>query len=136
MDNINWRLLIVIYILLAGVWGTLVKVASDRLNPLTISFVVSTSAWLTVAAVALPRLDFQNKTGVWVAAVCGLMGGFLVIIFYTVLKQAPASVVIPVSTLYVLVTVVLSYLFLGEAITIKQLAGIVLGLVSIYLLTS
>jgi transporter family protein len=64
------------------------------------------------------------------------MGGFLVIIFYTVLKQAPASVVIPVSTLYVLVTVVLSYLFLGEAITIKQLAGIVLGLVSIYLLTS
>ena len=136
MDNINWRLLIVIYILLAGVWGTLVKVASDRLNPLTISFVVSTSAWLTVAAVALPRLDFQNKTGVWIAAVCGLMGGFLVIIFYSVLKQAPASVVIPVSTLYVLVTVVLSYLFLGEAITIKQLAGIVLGLVSIYLLTS
>jgi transporter family protein len=136
MDNINWRLLIVIYILLAGVWGTLVKVASDRLNPFTISFVVSTSAWLTVAAVALPRLDFQNKTGVWLAAVCGLMGGFLVIIFYSVLKQAPASVVIPVSTLYVLVTVVLSYLFLGEAITIKQLAGIVLGLVSIYLLTS
>jgi transporter family protein len=136
MDNINWRLLIVIYILLAGVWGTLIKVASDRLNPLTISFVVSTSAWLTVAAVALPRLDFQNKTGVWIAAVCGLMGGFLVIIFYTVLKQAPASVVIPVSTLYVLVTVLLSYLFLGEAITIKQLAGIVLGLVSIYLLTS
>jgi len=136
MDNINWRLLIVIYILLAGVWGTLVKVASDRLNPLTISFVVSSSAWLTVAAVALPRLDFQNKTGVWVAAVCGLMGGFLVIIFYTVLKQAPASVVIPVSTLYILVTVVLSYLFLGEALTIKQLAGIVLGLVSIYLLTS
>ena len=136
MDNINWRLLIVIYILLAGVWGTLVKVASDRLNPLTISFVVSSSAWLTVAAVALPRLDFQNKTGVWIAAVCGLMGGFLVIIFYTVLKQAPASVVIPVSTLYILVTVVLSYLFLGEAITIKQLTGIVLGLVSIYLLTS
>jgi transporter family protein len=136
MDNINWRLLIVIYILLAGVWGTLIKVASDRLNPLTISFVVSTSAWLTVAAVALPRLDFQNKTGLWIAAVCGLMGGFLVIIFYSVLKQAPASVVIPVSTLYVLVTVVLSYLFLGEAITIKQLAGIVLGLVSMYLLTS
>jgi drug/metabolite transporter (DMT)-like permease len=136
MDNINWRLLIVIYILLTGVWGTLIKVASDRLNPLTMSFIVSTSAWLTVAAVALPRLDFQNKTGVWIAAVCGLMGGFLVIIFYTVLKQAPASVVIPVSTLYVLVTVVLSYFFLGEAITIKQLAGIVLGLVSIYLLTS
>jgi transporter family protein len=136
MDNINWRLLIVIYILLAGVWGTLVKVASDRLNPLTMSFVVSTSAWLAVAAVALPRLDFQNKTGVWLAAVCGLMGGFLIIIFYSVLKQAPASVVIPVSTLYVLVTVVLSYLFLGEAITLKQLAGIVLGLVSIYLLTS
>jgi transporter family protein len=136
MDNINWRLLIVIYILLAGVWGTLIKIASDRLNPLTMSFIVSTSAWLTVAAVALPRLDFQNKTGVGIAAVCGLMGGFLVIIFYSVLKQAPASVVIPVSTLYVLVTVVLSYLFLGEAITLKQIAGIILGIISIYLLTS
>jgi transporter family protein len=136
MDNINWRLLIVIYILLAGVWGTLIKAASDRLNPLTMSFIVATSSWLAVAVVALPRLDFQNKTGVSLAVVCGLMGGLLVIIFYSVLKQAPASVVIPVSTLYVLVTVVLSYLFLGEAATPKQLAGVVLGLVSIYLLTS
>jgi hypothetical protein len=74
--------------LLGGVRGTLIKVASDRLNPLTMSFIVSTSAWLAVAAVALPRLDFQNKTGVWLAALSGLMGGFLVIIFYTVLKQA------------------------------------------------
>jgi transporter family protein len=71
-----------------------------------------------------------------VAAVCGVVGGFLVIIFYSVLKQAPASVVIPVSTLYVLVTVVLSYLCLGEVVTLKQVAGIVLGLVSIYLPTS
>jgi transporter family protein len=100
------------------------------------SFIVAASSWLAVAVVALPRLDFQNKTGVSLAACCGLMGGFLVVIFYSVLKQAPASVVIPVSTLYVLVTVILSYLFLGEAATPKHLAGVVLGLVSIYLLTS
>jgi hypothetical protein len=43
IDNINWRLLIVIYILLAGVWGTLIKVASDRLNPLITSFIATTT---------------------------------------------------------------------------------------------
>ena len=136
MENISWRLLIVIYIIVAGIWGTMVKVASDRLNPLTMSFIVCISALVPVAAVAFPRLDFQNKTGVWLAAGCGLTGGLLVIIFYTVLKQAPASIVIPVSTLYVIITVVLSYLFLGEAITAKQIAGIALGIASIYLLTS
>jgi hypothetical protein len=43
MDNINWRLLIVIHILLTGVWGTLAEVASDRLNPLMASFVATTT---------------------------------------------------------------------------------------------
>ncbi|MGZ3597345.1 MAG: EamA family transporter [Syntrophales bacterium] len=90
MDNINWRLLIVIQILLTGIWGTFVKVASDRLSPLTMSFIVSTIAWLPLAAIAFPRLDFQNKTGSWLDAVCGLMGSFWVVIFYNVLKQAPA----------------------------------------------
>jgi uncharacterized membrane protein len=71
-----------------------------------------------------------------IAALSGIVGGISVIIFYAVLKVAAANVVIPLSTLYVFVTVVLSYFFLGETMTLKHLLGIILGFIAVFLLTS
>ena len=71
-----------------------------------------------------------------IAALSGILGGISVIIFYGALKIATANVVIPLSTLYIFVTVVLSYFFLGETITLKHLLGIILGFIAVVLLTS
>jgi uncharacterized membrane protein len=137
MDNLNWRTLIVIYIVISGIWGALAKFASDRINnPYTMSFVAVTGAWLTITVLSVPRLTFQSTVGVSVAALCGFLGGLSVILFYSALRQSLASVIIPLSSLYIIVTVFLCYLFLGESLNLKQLTGIILGLVSIYLLAS
>ena len=132
----NWRLLIAIYMIIVGVWGVLVKVAAARLNPFTLAFVAGTAAWFTVIVFSIGKLSWQSGTGVWIAAVSGIVGGISVIIFYCVLKLAAANVVIPLSTLYVFVTVVLSYFFLGESLTLKHLLGIILGFIAVFLLTS
>lgn len=132
----NWRIWILVYLVLLGVWGVMVKVASVRLNALTVTFVSTTAAWLTVVLFSLPRLNFSSRLGVSVAVLCGVIGGITSIIFYGVLKYAPASIVIPLTTLYILVTVVLSYAFLGETISLRQAAGILLGIAAVFLLTT
>lgn len=132
----NWRSLMVCYLIITGVWGVLVKLASARLNPFTLAVVAGTTAWVTVIVFSIGKLSWQSGAGIWIAAVSGIVGGISVIIFYTVLKAAAANVVIPLSTLYVFVTVVLSYFFLGETMTLKHLLGIILGFISVFLLTS
>jgi transporter family protein len=132
----NWRIWILVYLVLLGVWGVIVKVASIRLNALTVTFVSTTAAWLTVVLFSLPRLNFSSRLGVSVAVLCGVIGGITSLIFYGVLKYAPASVVIPLTTLYILVTVVLSCAFLGETISLRQAAGILLGIAAVFLLTT
>ena len=132
----NWRSLMVCYLIITGVWGVLVKLASARLNPFTLAVVAGTTAWFTVIVFSIGKLSWQSGAGIWIAAVSGIVGGISVIIFYTVLKAAAANVVIPLSTLYVFVTVVLSYFFLGETMTLKHLLGIILGFISVFLLTS
>ena len=137
MEILNrWPVLIVGYLLITGVWGVLVKLASARLNPLTLAVVAGTTAWLTVVVFSIGKLSLQSGPGIWIAAVSGVVGGISVIIFYTMLKVAAANVVIPLSTLYVLVTVALSYFFLGETLTLRHLLGIILACISVFLLSS
>jgi len=132
----NWRLLIVCYLIIAGVWGVLVKLASARLNPFTLAFVAGTSAWFTMLAFSYNKLNWQSGVGIWIGALSGIIGGISIIIFYGALKLAPANVIIPLSSLYVFVTVVLSYIFLGETMTLKHLLGIILGFIAVVLLAS
>jgi transporter family protein len=136
IERIDWRLLILIYLVVTGVWGVLVKIASTHLNPFTATFTALTSAWITVAIFSFPKLSFQSGKGVLTAGLCGFIGGISAILFYSALKQAPANVVIPLSSLYVFMTVILAYFFLGETIALKQFIGIVLGFLAIVLLTS
>ena len=63
----------------------------------------------------------------------GVSGG---VILYLLLRDAPASVVIPISALYPVVTAIVAYFFLQEAITPTRLAGIALAVVAIWLLSS
>jgi uncharacterized membrane protein len=132
----NWRLLIVGYLIITGVWGLLVKLASARLNPFTLAFVAGTTGWITVLVFSFTKLNWQSRTGIWIAALSGILGGISIIIFYAALKLAAANVVIPLSTLYIFVTVVLSYFFLGETMTLKHLLGIILGFIAVFLLIS
>jgi transporter family protein len=74
--------------------------------------------------------------GIFTAAICGVLGGFSTIIFYMILKQIPANIAIPVSSLYIIITIVLSYFFLGETMSIRQFIGIIMGCIAVILITS
>lgn len=69
-----------------------------------------------------------------IAFTAGLLGCLGNIVYYEALNRGgQASVVIPLTALYPLITVILAWLFLQEKLNRTQLAGAVLSLVAIYL---
>lgn len=130
----DWRFFVLIYILSSGVWSVLAKYAAGRLNWATQTFVAVLTASLVVALFALRGLQWQSKSGIAAAVAGGVLGGISSLAFYKALGQAPASVVFPLCSLYLVLTVVLAYLVLGETIGLRQIVGIILGLISITLL--
>jgi bacterial/archaeal transporter family protein len=132
----DWRFLIFLYLALTGVWGILAKISASRLNPFTATFIAVSSCWIVVAAASFAKLRWESKIGIGVAVMCGLISGISAMAFYGALKNAPAGVIIPLSSLYIVITAALGYFFLGEAIGFRQIAGIALGIVAIFLLAN
>lgn len=130
----DWRFFIFLYIICSGVWSLLAKFASVRLGTSTTAFVSVTSAAVVVAIAAFRGLRWQPGCGLAAAMAGGVLGGFASLAFYGALRQAPASVVLPLSSLYLVLTVILSHFFLGESIGVRQLIGIAFGLVAVTLL--
>ena len=58
--------------------------------------------------------------------------GFL--FFYHALARGPATVVIPVTALYVALAAVLAFVFLAEPITVKKLVGLACAIAAMMLL--
>jgi transporter family protein len=81
-----------------------------------------------------PVIDFKNAGFIYALLVgATLVGGLYT--FYMALSSGKASIVVPLTALYPIVTVVLSFLILKESITLTQGLGVVLAIVSIILLS-
>ncbi len=130
----DWRSFIAVYILFAGIWGVLVKYASDSLNVSTVIFTSLTVSYFMVVLFTVNQLQWQSTVGIVAAGIGGGFAGMGNLAFFIALKQAPAAAVIPLSSLSIVVTVVLAYFFLHEVLTPRQYLGIGFGLLSIYLL--
>ena len=64
------------------------------------------------------------------------MGVSAKLAFNQALSKEPASIVIPATSIFPIVTVVLAVLFLKEKITMVQGAGMLLCVAGVYLVTS
>lgn len=132
----GWLTLALAAIGMWGVWGVLGKVAA-RVLPFQAVYAVGVLGHgLTVAAVLLLtgfRLPWHPAG--WAAALgAGLCTSVGLLCFYGALSRGPAAVVVPLTSLYPVITVLLSQLFLKETLTLRHLAGITLALVAGWLL--
>jgi bacterial/archaeal transporter family protein len=74
-------------------------------------------------------------SGIALALIAGGLSALGVLILYLLLRVAPASVVIPISALYPLVTVILSFIFLNEVLSWARVLGVACALAAIWLLS-
>ena len=133
----RWFLYAVSAGLLWGVWGVVAKLISENVNPFTNHFLFTAGMLLTLPVVVrkLKRETF-NRKGFWwgVAAACFAIAGN-VAVFYAFSGGGQASIVIPVTNLYPLVTIIIAILVFKERLNWINVAGILLAVPAILLLS-
>ena len=131
----NWKLLTTCYIITFGIWGFLLKVISKKVDWKTMMFYI----WMTIFILYCIFL-FRNIKFGWskfhiLAILAGIVAAVGTIAFYKALSLAPAMVIIPLSSQYILVTVLLCALFLKEPLSLRIVAGILCSIAAIILLS-
>ncbi len=133
----NWLGFSLLALGLWGVWGFLGKMASQNL-PAQMVYLLTISGHLVVVAFILVEglgpVSWQ-PSGVGAALGSGLAMAVALLFFLKALARGPALVVVPLTALYPAVTVVLSWIFLREALTLRHLAGLALALAAVWLLS-
>jgi transporter family protein len=135
----RWLAFSLLTILCWGAWGAVSKVASDGVDANTNQIFFTLGLLPLIACVWWsPRLkgSQQRRAGIAWAFLTGILGGTGNIAFFRALVVGgKASIVVPVTALFPLVTVVLAVTVLRERLGVAQKFGLVLALVAIYLLS-
>lgn len=135
-----WLFYSLLTILCWGAWGTVSKVASGGVDAYTNQIFFSIGLLPLMALVWKSRKATTRglavRTGIAWAFLTGILGGLgNIAFFHALIIGGKASVVVPVTALFPLVTVILAMALLHEHISSKQKIGLVFALIAIYLLS-
>ncbi len=131
----DWFIFALAALFLWGVWGFFQKLATQHMNPKNV-YVFAIAGSLIVVCFVLFSVNFKLETdskGVLFAVLAGLSGSLGGLFFLYSISKGKTSVVITMSALYPVVTIMLSFVILKEAVTLKQGIGIVLALIAMAL---
>jgi len=134
----KWLLPAIGSLILWGVWGLLLKIASTRIDWRTLYALTNTAAIVAIAFMLVTgRIALGGDAyplGIAVAAgAFGTIGYMLLMI--SLQSGGRASIIIPLTSLYPAITVILSRIVLKEPIKGTQALGVVLAMIAIILLT-
>lgn len=134
----KWFFFCIVTLLLWGAWGVVSKAIGDALSA-SHSQALSTLALLPIILVLAPSKaphpTDRKLRGITYAFLGGLASGLGNIGYFKALNLAgaKASTIIPLTSLYPVVTVPLAMVVLKERLRPLQIAGIVIALLAIYL---
>lgn len=124
-----------IYALLSAVFAALTSIlgklgingVESKLGTAIRTFVVLIMAWLMVFVSGKTK-SLKNIPGRELLFIClsGLATGASWLFYYSALKNGPASIVVPIDKLSILVTLAFSYFVFGERLKKRSAAGLVL----------
>lgn len=134
-----WITYAALCLLCFGLWGFFSKLALDRI-PADATLVFQTVGILIVTLFLLKPLMSKSSvslTGSLYAVLTGMAFTVGSILFFLATKQqGKVSVVVTMTSLYPLITILLSCLFLQEALNLRQAAGMGMAIIAMVLLVS
>lgn len=133
----KWYILGIIAIVCFGVGSFFGKVATNADLPSRVYFfeALGTLTVFTVFFMFKKPEILHNFRFNPAALAMGITWGTGTVLFILALQSSKLSIITPLTAVYPAVTVVLAYVFLGERLEIRELAGISLALLSVFLLT-
>lgn len=130
----RWLLFALATVVLWGVWGALAGISAKRGFPETLTYCVWALTMIPPAVLVLYRerwhLDISTKAILYGLAI-GLLGAGGQMVLFRAVTIGPAYLIFPVVSLSPLVTIVMSFLFLGERTTKIGVFGVALALVAL-----
>ncbi len=137
VKNNAWFVYAVTAGLLWGIWGVIAKLISETVNPFMNHLLFTVGMLLTLPFVIkkCTRSSFNTQGFIWgcVAGCFAIAGN--VAVFYAFSKGGQASIVIPVTNLYPLITIIIAVLAFKERLNIVNVAGIFLSVPAILILS-
>ncbi|TKJ39137.1 hypothetical protein CEE37_12010 [candidate division LCP-89 bacterium B3_LCP] len=115
-----------------GLWGFLTKLGAEKVpwQTMMIFFAVCTLAGGLATGPVKMKMDVWHLIGLG----AGIAGALGFIYFFLAISRGEASVVIPITSLYVAVASVLAFIILSEPITLKKMLGILCAVIAVVLL--
>lgn len=133
-----WIFYTAITTLFWGVWGAFIEIPEKAGFPATLGYCVWALTMVPCALVALKaskwKLD-RDKRSVLIGSAVGLLGALGQLILFQALRTGPAYMVFPIISLFPVITVFLSAVFLKENTSRKHWWGIGLALTAILCLS-
>lgn len=120
-----------------GLWGLFTKLAIVHIDSKS-ALVFQTFGVLVVGVITLFMLDFKpsmDAKGLGFGLLTGLAYGIGCLFYFIAADKGKIITVVTLTALYPLVTIVLSYVLLREAVTLKQCLGIIFALFAIFLMS-
>ncbi|WP_298715280.1 DMT family transporter [Chitinophaga sp.] len=134
----TWQLYTLITTLFWGVWGAFIEIPEKNGFPATLGYAVWALTMIPCAIVALSVTGWKINTdarSVVSGGIVGLSGAGGQLILFQALRDGPAYIVFPIISLYPVITVLLSVLYLNERTNRKHWIGIGIALLAILLLS-
>ncbi len=126
-----WLFYALINTIFWGIWGAFIEIPEKAGFPATLGYVVWALTMVPCAIFALYIIKWQvekDKRSVMLGLAVGLLGAGGQLILFEALRQGPAYIVFPLISLFPVLTIALSMIFLKERTNVRQWIGIVLAL--------
>jgi transporter family protein len=113
-----------------GLWAVGSKILTRYFNTSSTSFWISVSGLVFLVIYLAFRRDLMFNKQIVYAVPVGFVSLIAILSFYKALKIGPASVVVPLTNMYVIFPVLYGFIILKEAVTLNRILGIVFALLA------
>jgi len=131
----NYKIAAFLAFLLWGIWAYFTKILTRHIPPAILSLITYLALLIPLFIFTLLTSSFIFNPFLWYAIPLGIISGIGTAFFYLALARGPANIVLPFTSLYILIPVILSTIFLKEPLTLTHLLGILFSLLAIFFLT-
>ena len=134
-----WLFYALITTIFWGVWGAFIEIPEKSGFPATLGYVVWALTMIPCALYALYRIKWKleyDKRSIVLGSAVGILGAGGQLLLFQALRQGPAYIVFPIISLYPVLTIFLSLVFLKERTNKRQWTGIGLALIAMFFLSN
>ena len=134
----NWLTPALFSLFSFGLWGLFTKLSVVHIDSKS-ALVYQTAGVLLVGLFTLSMMNFKpaaDMKGFTYSILTGIAYGVGCLFYFVAASKGKIITVVTLTALYPLVTIVLAYLLLKEAVSLKQCSGIFLAFVAILLMST